>query len=580
MELMKGIAVSPGVVIREALVLDTEEIRIPQRFVEKENVEEEVARYEQAILDAQGSMVREVERIDPNLPINIQILNIHKDLLGDPALNAEIVAAIRDNQYTAEHAVSRVLNRYIKKFEGMDSPIFAERVHDLYDIEKRILNTLLGNRIETLDTLQKEVILIARNLTPAQTAKLDTQWVKGIATDMGGKTSHTAIMARALGIPAVVALGGLSTSALGGDVVAVDGFRGVVIVNPDERTEREYQAKERNVRKLARRMRKETALPSQTIDGYPIEIQANIELPQEVHTAVDLGATGIGLFRSEFIHVQAARDGEENHFQTYKSALRELGNRPMTVRTLDIRGDKEFGDVGLPHEENPLLGAGSLRYCLEHPDVFRRQLRALLRVSAIGKVRVMLPMVGSLQDLHRTHLLLDEVRHELNREGVAYDQDLEVGVMVEVPSIAVIADLIAPEVDFLSVGTNDLVQYTLAVDRGNEQVASLYQPAHPAILRMLVRSLEAGQAAGIEVTICGEMASDPQFIPLLIGLGFRHLSVSPTAIPEVKRVVRSIEVHRSRELAATCLGLSQTSRITAELRKWAVESMPRVMRRW
>ncbi|HIA28032.1 MAG TPA: phosphoenolpyruvate--protein phosphotransferase [Planctomycetes bacterium] len=578
MELKKGIPVSPGIVIREAFALDTEDLRIPQRFIEKSQVEDEVERYEQAVVLAQKSLDKDIESLGTKIKIHTQILEIHRDLVADPVLRKEIIAAIRDKHYTAEHAVSRVLNRYIKKFAAMDSPIIAERVHDLFDIEKLILSTLLGKKIETLNTLEREVVVIAHNLTPAQTAKLDPRWVHGFATDVGGKTSHTAIMARALGIPAVVGLDDISTTVVGGDLVIIDGFRGIVLINPDERTVKEYQSKVEETARVTRRLRKQASLPAETIDGHALQVHANIELPQEVHSAVELGAEGIGLFRTEFIHLQTPRNNEEVHFQHYRNVLRELGNRPLTLRTLDLGGDKDDG-LGLV-EENPFLGCRSIRWCLEHPDVFRAQLRAIYRVSALGQIRVMLPMISSIPELDRTLMLIEEVKEELREENIPFDDDVPVGVMIEVPSLAVIADLVAPRVSFFSVGTNDLVQYTLAVDRGNERVAELYDPVHPAILRLLVRVLEVGDEHGIRVSVCGEMASEPIYLPLLIGLGLRELSVSPQLIPEVKQVIRLVRDFDVQELAHRCLDMSDGFAITRELRRWAHDHLPDLPRRW
>ena len=576
MQLKKGIPVSPGIAIRQAFVLDTEELRIPQRFVEKQDVESEVERFEQSVRDAQKSLSAEILRLDAKIEIHTQILEIHKDLVADPVLRNEIIAAIRDHQYTAEHAVSRVLNRYIKKFQAMDSPILAERVHDLYDVEKLILSTLLGKRMETINTLEQEVVLVAHNLTPAQTAKLDTRWIHGFATDVGGKTSHTAIMARALGIPAVVGLEDISTTAIGGDNVIIDGFRGVVMIDPDERTLAEYRQKESDTQKVARRLRRQTRLPAESIDGHPIQIQANIELPQEVHASVELGADGIGLFRSEFIYFQAPRNGEELHFQNYRMVLSELGGKSLTIRTLDLGGDKAVEDGTALVEDNPFLGCRSIRWCLNRPDIFREQLRAILRVSALGPVRLMFPMITSIHELDRTIVLLDQIKEELRREGIPFDEELPLGVMVEVPSLALIADLLVSRVDFLSVGTNDLVQYTLAVDRGNEHVADLYDPVHPAVLRLLVQLLEVGRKGEIEVSVCGEMASEPLYLPLLLGLGLRRLSVSPQMIPEVKQVIRAVKVYETQELAERCLGMTDGVAITRALRRWAVENLPEV----
>ncbi len=576
MELKKGIPVSPGIAIRQAFVLDTEELRIPQRFVEEKDVEAEIERFEQAVRDAQKSLAAEIRRLDAKIEIHTQILEIHKDLVADPVLKNEIIEGIRDKQYTAEHAVSRVLNRYIKKFQAMNSPILSERVHDLYDVEKLILSTLLGKRMETINTLEQEVVLIAHNLTPAQTAKLDTRWIHGFATDVGGKTSHTAIMARALGIPAVVGIEDISTTAIGGDLVIIDGFRGVVLIDPDERSLAEYRQKEADTRRVARRLRRQTRLPAESIDGHPIEIQANIELPQEVHTSVELGAVGIGLFRTEFIYFQAPRNGEELHFQNYRMVLQELGGRPLTIRTLDLGGDKAVEDGSALIEDNPFLGCRSIRWCLTRPDVFREQLRAILRASALGSVRMMFPMISSIHELDRALVLVDQVKEELRREGLAFDEELPIGVMVEVPSLALIADLLASRVDFMSVGTNDLVQYTLAVDRGNEHVADLYDPAHPAVLRLLVQILEVGRKWEVDVTVCGEMASEPLYLPLLLGLGLRRLSVSPQLIPEVKQVIRAVKVYETQELAERCLDMSDGFAITRALKRWAVEHLPEV----
>ncbi|MEM7168145.1 MAG: phosphoenolpyruvate--protein phosphotransferase [Planctomycetota bacterium] len=578
MELKKGIAVSPGIVIREAFILDSEEIRIPERFIEKEQIEEESARLEAAIAESENRLDQDIAQLGSKIQINTQILEIHRQLVGDAVLKNEILIGIQENQYTAEHSVSRVLNKYIKKFERMDSQIISERVHDLYDVEKLILTTLLGSRVEHLDSLEREVVLVARNLTPAQTAKLDATWVKGFATDIGGKTSHTAIMAKALGIPAVVGLENISTTVVGGDTLIIDGFRGVVLINPDARTLADYRDKEANLVKLRQRLRKDVALPSETVDGYPIELFANIELIKEVHALANLNTAGIGLFRTEFIHLQNPRSGEEGHFQHYQATLKEIGQLPVTFRTLDLGADKGDGGRGPWVEENPFLGCRSIRYCFEHPDLFRDQLRALLRASAHGSVRIMLPMVGAIAELDRALNMLDQVKEDLRNDGIAFDENVPVGVMVEIPSLAMIADLIAPRVDFFSVGTNDLTQYTLAVDRGNENVASLFDPGHPAVLRLLQQTLRAGEAAGIPVSLCGEMGSEPLYVPLLIGLGFRNLSVSPTSIPEVKRLIRTIKVYECKALAKRCLAHTDGLAITAELKDWVSDKLPPSMR--
>ncbi len=568
MQLKKGIPVSPGIAVGQVFVLDTEEIRIPQRFIEKDNVDSEIARFDEATGLARKRLEREIVKVGEKVGVGGQILEIHRQLLSDPVLIGDIHVGIRENQYTAEYSVSRVINRYVKKFKKLESPMIQERIHDLIDVERLVLSTLLGSKLESLDTLEEPVVLVAHNLTPAQTASLDPKSILGFATDVGGKTSHTAIVARALKIPAVVAIDGISTTALGGDTLIIDGLRGVVILDPDPKTIEDYRQKAKDIERTARRLRKQTRLPSQSLDGYEIDVQANIELPQEVHAAVDLGASGIGLFRTEFIHLSAPRPDEELHFKQYRQVLKEVGDEQVvTLRTLDLGGDKS--DPTYKHvEENPYLGCRSIRYCLAHPEIFRAQLRAIFRASVFGRVRLMLPMVGSLDEFEQALVFIEETKDELEREGVKIEGEIPIGVMVELPSLAVIADLIAPKVDFFSVGTNDLVQYTLAVDRGNEQVADLYDPAHPAVLRLLVDTLRAGREANIPVSICGEMAGETIFLPLLLGLGFRSLSVNPQTIPEVKSAIRSISIHDAIELARECLNLPDGREIESRLLGW------------
>lgn len=575
MELRKGIAVSQGIAIGSAFILDTEEIRIPQRFIEKEIVEAELQRFDDAIQSAHKTINVDIEHVGAKIGVGSQILEIHKQLLNDPVLLKEVHGYIADNQYTAEYAVSRVINKYIKKFQAADSAIIQERIPDLYDVERLILNTLLGGRVETLKTLENEVIVLARNLTPAQTAALNPKVVLGFATDLGGKTSHTAIMARALGIPAVVALENIATSVVGGDTVIIDGFRGIVMVNPEEKTIESYREKAENVERTSRRLRKQVQLPSETIDGYPIELQANIELPQEVHVARDLGATGIGLYRTEFIHMQSPKPDEALHFEHYSQVIKDLDGRVLTIRTLDLGGDK-FSDSVVNDEENPFLGCRSIRYCFAHPEMFTAQLRAIYRASALGPVKMMLPMIGSLREIEQAIVLIDQVKEELRSEGIPHQDDLPLGIMIEIPSAALIADVLAPHVSFFSIGTNDLVQYSLAVDRGNQSVAGLYDPVHPAVLRLMMNTLTAGDRAGIPVSLCGEMATESLYIPLLIGLGMRSFSVSPHLLPEVKQVIRSITVSDAHRLARRCLALSDGHAITDELRAWNRENLPSV----
>lgn len=578
MEIRHGIPVSPGIVIAEALVLDSEKLRIPQRFVEKGLIESEIGRFKQAVDDSNRTLDTEIARLGEEIEIHARILGVHQDLASDPVLHSEVAQAIRDNSYTAEHALSKVMNRYVRKLQDLNSPILSERVHDLQDVEKLLLSTLLGKRIEGLSNLKDEVVVIAHNLTPAQTAKLDPVMVKGFATDVGGKTSHTAIMARALGIPAVVGLDDIATAVVGGDLIVIDGYRGVVVIDPDEGQIAEYSARARKMQSLAKRLKSQAKLPAETIDGHLIEVHANIELPSEVKSAVECGASGIGLYRTEFIHLQAPTAGEEVHFENYRSVIESLGGLPLTVRTLDLGGDK-LPEGGL-EEENPFLGCRSIRWCLANPKPFRAQIRAILRAGMLGPVRLMLPMITSISELDRSLQIIDEVSDELRSEGVEFDENIPIGVMVEVPSLALIASHVAGRVSFLSVGTNDLVQYTLAVDRGNEHVADLYDPMHPAVLHLILQLVRTGQEHSVRVSLCGEMASESIYLPLLVGMGLREISVSPQLIPEVKQVIRSLVDYEVRELSARCLQMSDGEQITRELHHWAVDHFPEVVDRF
>ena len=469
------------------------------------------------------------------------------------------------------------MNRYVRKLQESKSPLLLERVHDLQDVEKMLLSTLLGTRIETLSNLDSEVAVIAHNLTPAQTAKLDPKKVVAFATSVGGKTSHTAIMARALGIPAVVGIDDMATAVVGGDLVIIDGYRGVVIIDPTEEQIEEHQARSREMKRISQQFRSQASLPAETIDGHRLEVHANVELPTEVESAVEWGAAGIGLFRSEFIHLQSPESGEDFHYQHYVAVLKSLNGLPLTVRTLDLGGDKL--PEGSVDEENPFLGCRSIRWCLANPEPFRAQIRAILRAGVHGPVRLMLPMITTIPELDRSLQIIDEVSDELRAEGVEFDENIPVGVMVEVPSLALVANHVAHRVSFLSVGSNDLVQYTLAVDRGNEQVADLYDPLHPAVLQLISSLIRVGEEHDIRVCLCGEMASEVIHLPLLVGLGLREFSITPQLIPEVKQVIRHLADYEVRGLASRCMQLSDGESISRELRLWALENLPEVASR-
>lgn len=568
MEIRRGIPVSPGIVVRQVFVLDSEDYRIPRRFVADREIEGEIERFRQAVKAAEAELIGLKEDVLHKTGTEVvPIFEAHLRMLLDGHMHEEVTEQIRDNGFTAEFAVSRVFRKYSKSMKAVKDAFFSERVVDLFDIQKRLQRTLLGKQREDLGHLTEEVVLVAHNLTPSQMATLDRKKVLGIALDAGGRTSHTAIVARALGIPTVVGLETISIDVSGGQIVAIDGNRGIVVVEPDESALDGYRNAESKYRDFSRSLLKYRRLSAKTTDGVRIRLLANVEFPWEIKSAVENGASGIGLYRTEFLYAEDPRKlDEETHYETYKKALEAVAGGELVIRTMDIGADKLLGADSLDHvaESNPFLGCRSIRLCLEDPDMFKVQLRAILRASALGdNLRLMFPMISSLEELRQAKLVLADAREELDKKGIPYNRNLKVGIMIEVPSAALIADLLAPEVDFFSIGTNDLIQYALAVDRGNERVASLYKAAHPAVLRLINTVVRAGQKAGVDVAMCGEMSGDIAFTILLVGLGLENLSTAPTAIPEIKQVIRSISTKDAKRIARRAMKF-QTSEEAAD----------------
>jgi len=576
MEIKKGIPVSAGIVIGKALVLDRESYRIQSDFLDKEGIPAELERYDRAI----EKVSHEIEEIrssvkDSLSPDLSRIIDTHLIILRDPHLEKEIRARIQNDRYTAERAVSRTMRRYIKAFQGMRDDFFSQRFEDLYDIEKRILGALLGEERENIRNLTQEVVIVARDLSPSETADLDRTKVKGLAIGTGGRTSHTAIMARSLGIPAIVGLGTVVDDISGGDTVLIDGEEGLLVVDPDRATVRRYEERIRARERDRTELEKLRDLPSVTLDGSAIRIQGNIEFPGDIEGVLANRADGIGLFRTEFLFMdQASVPTEEAHFEAYQAAIRALGGRDLTIRTLDFGADKELGAQAAVPEANPFLGCRSIRYSFERLDLFVPQLRAILRASAFGPVRILFPMISSLEEIRRAKFLLDDAKAALEREGISFDRDLGVGAMIELPSAVAIADFLAREVDFFSIGTNDLIQYTLAVDRVNERVARLYRPTHPAVLRFLRATVDSGRRRGIPVSVCGEMPGEDLLAFLLIGMEISDFSVTPASIPQLKRVVRALSLEDARRVTRRVFTLPTADAVEEYLRKKAREFCP------
>ncbi len=497
------------------------------------------------------------------------IFGAHLQMARDTKLQGEIEQLIRDRSYSPEFALSQVLRRYAKILQNLGDQYKADRAIDLFDLEKSLLRHLLGERREELSHLKAPVLVLAYDLTPSETATLDKNHVLGFATEAGGHTSHTAILAGALEIPAVVGIGSLLVDVSGGTTVIIDGNRGEVIIDPDEATLTQYQDSEKRARTVAQRLKSLQSLPSETLDGVRIQLMGNIEFPEEAAHCQDLGADGIGLYRTEFLYLERSREqSEEEHFQAYQMVLSAFPSQPVVIRTLDLGADKfpmAMPEL-YPEGANPELGLRSIRLSLANVEQFKTQLRALLRVAALGDVRIMFPLVSSLMELRQARLLLRDVAEDLEERGVTFNRNVPVGMMVEVPAAALMAHEFAQEVDFFSIGTNDLIQYTLAADRSNPAVAKFYNSADPAILRVIRMVIQAGQQHNVPVTACGQMSSDPKFVPLLVGMGLRQLSVTPHTIPEVKEIIRHLTLPQAEAIAEHALKLELARDIEAYLR--------------
>jgi len=569
MEIKKGIGVSPGVVVSTAVVLDTEDLVIPRRQVAPAELDSEIARLHTSLLENIEHLTRLRESVTARYGRDIAgIIDFQIGILKDKSLIDQIVAEVRNVKTTAEYAVSQVMRKYAAVFTQMKDNYLAERVKDIHDVERQVLRRLIGHKHHDLAHLAEDVVVVAHDLMPSQAATLDKSHVKGFATDVGGRTSHTAIVARAMGIPAVVGLGDLSQIVNSGDTVIIDGNHGVVIINPDEQTITEHRESERRRLKVETDLAGLLDLPAQTLDGYAVSLLANIEFPAEVDDALHRGASGIGLYRTEYLYLAADHEpDEEEHYGAYADTLLRLKGRPLVIRTLDLGADKYTQNKSLSPERNPFLGDRSIRMCLHDIPMFKRQLRAIMRASVLGDVRIMFPMISTLMELRQARMVLNDVMEELEDEGVSFRRDIPVGMMIEVPSAALMAEKFAKEVNFFSIGTNDLTQYTLAVDRTNEKVAGLFCPAHPAVLGLIRDVIRKGARNSISVSVCGEMAGEPLYTLLLLGLGLATFSMSGPDIPEIKRIIRSTTIEHARQVARRVMSFDSERQVLHYLRE-------------
>ncbi|MBI3823583.1 MAG: phosphoenolpyruvate--protein phosphotransferase [Planctomycetes bacterium] len=581
MEIKRGIPVSPGVAIGPALVVDTEGVRIPRRNVDKAQVSLEIQRLQTALAAAGADARANQQAISDKLGEKYgAIFAAHAMLIEDPELVREIELLITQKLHAAEYAVSRTMRRHAKALASLNQPIFSQRSSDLIDIEKSVLAHLVGRTGDPLQGLQEPAVILAHDLTPSQTANLDPKYVYAFATEAGGKASHTAIMAGVLEIPAVVGLGRLLMDVSGGDEVIVDGNRGVVILNPDEETRERYLVLQKQFGTFAKRLDELRDLPAETKDGTRAVLLGNIEFPQESDHCNDRGADGVGLYRTEFLYLNKTEDpNESEQYEAYMSVLRAIGSKkPVVIRTLDLGADKLFhrSDIQLD-EKNPVLGMRSVRLCLRNLALFKTQLRAILRASFHGDVRIMFPMVSTLMELRQCKMILADVKEELDEERIDFNRKILIGTMIEVPSVALMAAEMAKEVNFFSIGTNDLIQYTLAADRTNEHVASLYNAGDPSVLRLIDHVIRAAGKQGIEVCVCGEMSGDPIYTILLLGLGLRQLSMTPQNIPEIKKIIRSINIEEANQAAQEALRFETAREVNNYLREQTRRILPEVV---
>lgn len=547
----KGINASPGVAIGPALVLDAEDYRIPLRAIDPSQIPAQIRNLD-AALEASRQEVGEL-RLAAARKLGDEtavIFAFHEQFIADPKLRDSVVELIEKQRWTAAYAFSQTMNQRQRLFRNIPDPYLKERVRDLYDIDKRVLRHILGRTREDIARLTEPVVIVAHDVTPSQAISLDRRLILGFAINVGGQTSHMAIIARMLGIPAVIALNDITADVSGGETVIVDGSNGVVVANPDGETVSRYEEQRRSFARLTGRLRALRSEPAVTRDGVQVALLANIEVPEESERAIDAGAAGIGLYRTELLFLSSPRiPTEEEQFEAFRKVAEAADGRPVVIRTIDLGADKLAPTMTAQQEHNPVLGLRSLRYCLLHLDMFKTHLRAILRASVHGDVRIMFPMICTVMELRQAKATLADVMEDLDEEGVPFRRDVPIGMMVETPAAAMLATAFAREAAFLSLGTNDLTQYTLAVDRGNERVAHLYSSHNPAVLKLIHQVVRAAQRRDIEVSLCGEMGGNPIYTQLLLGLGLLRLSMAPTDIPAIKRVVRATTMERCQMIA-------------------------------
>jgi phosphotransferase system enzyme I (PtsI) len=573
---IQGIGASPGIIIGKAYLLERFKVRLPQKQINPEQVEEEVQRFFNAIQESRNQLEEIKEKIlDTEVRKHSFILDVHLMILNDEMLLQDTVDTIRKKKVNAEWALDLTLEKLDAAFQAIEDEYLRERRSDLHYVAARIFRNLLGKKHDDITKIKGKVIIVAHDLSPADTLQINLKYVAGFITDIGGKVSHTAILSRSLGIPAVVGLEVATSLINGGDPLIIDGETGEVVINPTEEVSQSFLERKRRTKSFEREILKYASLPAETRDGVRIRLQANIEMVEEISSAKMHGAEGIGLYRTEILYLNRKDlPTEEEHFQIYRRLVETIYPATATIRTLDIGGDKFLPDYSKNNEMNPALGLRAIRFSMKETDIFKTQLRGILRASAHGKLRILFPMISGMEEIRQAKAILEEVKKGLMKAKIPFDQEIEIGAMIEIPSASVTADLLAREVNFFSIGTNDLIQYTLAVDRINEHVSYLYEPLHPAILRIIRGVVQSAHQAGIPVAICGEMAAEPTYALVLLGLGLDEFSMNPVSIPKVKKVLRMSRFEETRSLVEQLFQFSTASEIECFVRSWMAKRFP------
>jgi phosphoenolpyruvate-protein phosphotransferase (PTS system enzyme I) len=565
--ILKGIPGSPGLCIGKAYLVDKEGVDVVEKYyIGDSDLEAEINRFKAAVKKAIDELAIIIEDTPDEFRQHTHILETHKVLLQDKMLYDRTINIIKNERVNAEWALKKTISIVRPMFETMDNDYLKDRAEDIIHVSDRVLNSLVGAEGVNIAKIDKRVVLVAPDLSPAETSQIQLERVMGFVTDHGGRASHTSIIARTLEIPAVLGLEHAMHTIKNDDIIIVDGSAGIVVVHPSDHTLIDAEDRKARYENFKAVIARWSHLPAETSDGFRLKMMGNIELPEEVVAVRDRGGEGIGLYRTEFQYLNRMDfPAEETLYENYKDVIDVIPEHPVTIRTLDINGDKAVAYISPEDEDNPALGLRAIRYCLQRPEIFKTQLRAILRAAVHGDVRILFPMIASLEEVREAKRHFNQAAECLDKEGVPFKADIPIGVMIEVPSAVITADHIAKEVDFFSIGTNDLIQYTLAIDRGNRHVAHMYQALHPAILRLLKQLTDVGREAGIPTYMCGEMAGDPRMMPILLGLGLDELSMNPQAIPAAKRMVRALNLAESQEFLETALKMRTVTAIESLL---------------